>query len=477
MPPSCNDARILCPGGESRCHLPHERVPVVTVLGRGTVLIADEDRERSDSLKTRISRMGYSVSVQPSARGALRKIRARAVNAVFVSASIGDMHMSVFLETLTRANLSTGVVIFGRSISAVDAVSWMKAGAVDVLLETESKQALMSAIQRAFSFSVSQTESRAPSRGDSDRDIPSFLYRSRIMDEVVKKARRVAPVNATVLITGESGTGKDVLARQIHAMSGRKGAYLALNCAAIPETLLEDELFGHDRGAYTGADRSREGKFEATSGGTLLLDEIGEIPLTIQVKLLRILEEGMVTRLGGNTPVPIDVRLIAATNSDLQASVRKGTFREDLYYRLKVVEIHIPPLRARRSDIPILALSFLREAAARHGLAVPELDQDVLERLVAFSWPGNVRQLRNLMESMLIISGGKIQLQDLPAEIAGTGPAGSPSTIQVELPVQISDLERIAVEKTLALTGGNRTRAAELLGIGRRTLQRKLKEM
>jgi two-component system, NtrC family, response regulator HydG len=449
---------------------------MVTVLGRGTVLVADEDRERSDSLKARISAMGYSVSVQPSARAALRKIRARAVSVVIISASIGDMHMAGFLETITRANLSTGIVIYGRSVGASDAVAWMKAGAVDILLDIDGEQALRGAIQRAFSFSVSsQIESSSAGSGSSP-EIPVMLYRSRIMDEVLKKARKVAPVKATVLITGESGTGKDVLARQIHAISGRRGAYLALNCAAIPETLLEDELFGHDRGAFTGADRSREGKFEAANGGTLLLDEIGEIPLSTQVKLLRILEENLVTRLGGNTLIPIDVRLIAATNSDLQSAVRKGMFREDLYYRLKVVEIHIPPLRARRSDIPVLAISFLREAAERHGLPLPELNQETLERLMAFGWPGNVRQLRNLMESLLIISGGRIGLEDLPAEIAGTVPAGgNPSVIQVELPLPLADLEKMAVEKTLALTGGNRTRAADLLGIGRRTLQRKLK--
>lgn len=450
---------------------------MVTVLGRGTVLVADEDRERSELLKSRISAMGYSVSVQPLARAALRKIRSRAVNAVLISSSIGDMHMSAFMETMARSNLATGIVIFGRSISAADSISWMKTGAVDILLDPDDEQALRSAIQRAFSFSVRFVENSASAgEGSSEDGSPRILFRSRAMDQVMKRARRVAPVNATVLITGESGTGKDVLARQIHALSRRRGAYLALNCAAIPETLLEDELFGHERGAYTGAERSREGKFEAASGGTLLLDEIGEIPQQIQVKLLRILEENKVTRLGGNTPVPIDVRLIAATNTDLQSAVRKGIFREDLYYRLKVVEIHIPPLRARRADIPLLAISFLREAAEKHGLQVPELSHEALEHLVAYSWPGNVRQLRNLMESMLIVSGSTIGTSDLPAEIAGT-PAGGDSLLQVELPVTLEDLEKAAVEKTLVLTGGNRTRAAELLGIGRRTLQRKLKEM
>ncbi len=420
--------------------------------------------------------MGYSVSIQSDARGTLRRIRSRSVNTVVISATIGDMHMSGFLETLQKANLAAGVVIHGRTIGAEDAISWMKSGAVDILLNINNTQALQAAIQRAFSFSIRFVESSSASESKNVLQTSQLLYRSRVMGEVVRKARRVAPVKVTVLITGESGTGKDVLARQIHALSGRTGPYLALNCAAIPDTLLEDELFGHERGAYTGADKAREGKFEAASGGTLLLDEVGEIPLDIQVKLLRILEDNEVTRLGSNKSHLIDVRLIAATNTDLKSAVRKRTFREDLYYRLKVVEIHIPPLRSRRSDIPMLAMSFLREAADKHGLPLPEITPDALEHLVSFSWPGNVRQLRNLMESLLIISGSRISVEELPSEIAGV-PSGKTTVLQTELPVNLDELENLAIRKTLELTGGNRTRAADLLGIGRRTLQRKLKEM
>ncbi len=420
--------------------------------------------------------MGYSVSIQSDARGTLRRIRSRSVNAVVISATIGDMHMSGFLETLQKANLAAGVVIHGRTTGAEDAISWMKSGAVDILLNINDTQALQAAIQRAFSFSIRFVESSSVSESKNAHLTSQLLYRSRVMGEVVRKATRVAPVKVTVLITGESGTGKDVLARQIHALSGRTGPYLALNCAAIPDTLLEDELFGHERGAYTGADLPREGKFEAASGGTLLLDEVGEIPLDLQVKLLRIIEDNEVTRLGSNRPHLIDVRLIAATNTDLKSSVRKRTFREDLYYRLKVVEIHIPPLRSRRSDIPMLAMSFLREAADKHGLPLPEITPDALEHLVSFSWPGNVRQLRNLMESLLIISGSIISVEELPSEIAGV-PSGKTTVLQAELPVNLDELEDLAIRKTLELTGGNRTRAADLLGIGRRTLQRKLKEM
>jgi DNA-binding NtrC family response regulator len=417
--------------------------------------------------------MGYNAIMEVAARPALRRIRSRAVNAIIVSESIPDMQMSTFLEALKKVHLATGVVIYGKNISAFDAVNWMKLGVVDVLFDPSDSMRLRDSLQRAFSFSTSKARNSTFGAGRAAADRPLLLYRSRSMKDVMTKAQRVAPVKATVLITGESGTGKDVLAREIHRLSGRSGLYTAINCSAIPETLLEDELFGHEQGAFTGAERSREGRFEASSGGTLLLDEIGELSPATQVKLLRVLEEEQITRLGGNTPVPIDVRLIAATNSDLDSLIKSGSFRKDLYYRLKVFEIHIPPLRSRKSDIPLLAMSFLREAAERNGLPLPELSREALERLVSFSWPGNVRQLKNVLESMLIVSGEQIDCDDLPEEIRETGPAKD-MRILLELPATLAEIEDHVIEKTLELTEGNRTRAAELLGIGRRTLQRKL---
>ncbi|KZD18456.1 MAG: hypothetical protein AO395_09565, partial [Candidatus Fermentibacter daniensis] len=328
------------------------------------------------------------------------------------------------------------------------------------------------AIGRAFAHSASLSAEKSTAGAAKVYDSP-FIYRSRAIEDLMVRVRKVAPVKATVLLTGESGTGKDLLSRQIHALSGRSGPYLALNCAAIPETLLENELFGHERGAFTGAERMAEGRFEAARGGTLLLDEIGEIPPGTQVKLLRALEEEQVTRLGGTKPVPTDVRLIAATNSDLAARVRNGSFRKDLYYRLKVVELYIPPLRARKQDIPLLAVSFVRDAAERHGLPVPTVDPEVLSILSGYSWPGNVRQLRNLMESLVIMSGTTISPDDIPDEISGSSAKGS-EVLKIELPRSLDEIEEMVIERTLALAGGNRTRAAEMLGIGRRTLQRKL---
>jgi two-component system response regulator HydG len=293
------------------------------------------------------------------------------------------------------------------------------------------------------------------------------------MSDLMKKASRVAPVKVTVLLSGESGTGKDVLAREIHIMSHRRGSYIAINCAAIPESLLESELFGNERGAFTGADARREGKFEAADGGTLLLDEIGDMPLSIQAKLLRVLEEEKITRLGGNTEVPVDVRLIAATNRDLAKMVEQGTFREDLYYRIKVIELDIPPLRSRKSDIPLLAMSLLRQAAEKFGLSMPEVEPEVIERLKTYRWPGNVRQLKNMMESLLVTTEDSITLDHLPTEFERVQEETC-STLELCLPLALSVVEARVIKKTLDLTGGNRTKTASLLGIGRRTLQRKL---
>jgi len=437
-------------------------------------MFVDPDKDRVARLRALVSELGCTTTEERTARGALRRVRSRSVNVLAVSSSTDDLLMSTFLDTLSRANTDASVIIYGRMISAQEAVAWMKAGVVDILLDPESREGWRQAVQLAFSRSsrslFSRTAAAKPARAEEPSEI---LHRSRAMGDVLQMVKRVAPIKATVLITGESGTGKDILARRIHNQSGRKGEYLVMNCSAIPETLLEDELFGHDRGAFTGADSPRAGKFEAADGGTLMLDEIGEIPLPVQVKLLRVLEEERITRLGGNRTTPVDVRLIAATNRDLMAMVRAGTFREDLYYRLKVVEIHLPPLRKRRSDIPLLALTLLRQASDRHDLPMPEIAPEVMESLKAYSWPGNVRQLKNMMESLLIMCRERITLADLPPEITPTSGEGTDRLV-LELPVTLQEAEDMLVERTLAITGGNRTQAAMLLGMGRRTLQRKL---
>jgi len=420
--------------------------------------------------------MGYNCAVEYTARTALRRVKVRAVNVIVASADLADLHMDTFLESLSRANVDSSVIVYGRSISADRAISWMRAGVVDILLDPADAEALRNALQTAFarsSLKLATRSSTAQMEKDPKKTGSGMLYRSRAMADIMQKAARVAPVKTTILLSGESGTGKDVLAREIHDMSRRTGNYIAINCAAIPESLLESELFGHERGAFTGADSQRPGKFEAADGGTLLLDEIGDMPPAVQVKLLRVLEEDKVTHLGGNRPIPVNVRVIAATNRDLYEMVQAGTFREDLYYRLKVIEFYIPPLRSRKSDIPLLTMALLRQAAERHGLAMPEVEPEVIQRLKTYRWPGNVRQLKNMMESLLITTMEKITVDDLPGEFERVR-EDSCSTLELCLPMEITEIEEEVIRKTLELTGGNRTRTAALLGIGRRTLQRKL---
>lgn len=420
--------------------------------------------------------MGYNCAIENSARSALRRVKSRSVNVIVASSELTDLHMDTFLESLSRANVNSSVVIYGKNISAGDAISWMRSGVVDILLDPSDHEALRIALQSAFTRSSSKLEKKSiQKKNDSESGAQGgrMLFRSRTMSDLMKKAARVALVKVTVLLSGESGTGKDVLAREIHTLSRRRGNYIAINCAAIPEPLLESELFGYERGAFTGADARRQGKFEAASGGTLLLDEIGDMPLSIQAKLLRVLEEEKITRLGGNTAVHVDVRLIAATNRDLSKMVGEGTFREDLYYRIKVIELDIPPLRARKSDIPLLVMSLLRQAAEKFGLSMPEVDPETIARLKSYRWPGNVRQLKNMMESLLVTTQGRISVEDLPPEFERVR-EDSCSTLELCLPMTLDMVEDMVIKKMLDLTGGNRTKTASLLGIGRRTLQRKL---
>ncbi len=436
----------------------------------------DSDSDRASSLRAAVSPIGYSCTIENSARSALRRVKSRSVNVIVASSELTDLHMDTFLESLSRANVNSSVVIYGRNISACEAISWMRSGVVDILLDPSDPESLRSALQSAFARSSSKLSSKSGStknRSDDSMRGDSMLYRSSVMSDLMQKASRIAPVKVTVLLSGESGTGKDILAREIHVMSRRSGNYIAINCAAIPESLLESELFGYERGAFTGADTRRQGKFEAASGGTLLLDEIGDMPLSIQAKLLRVLEEEKVTRLGGNTPVPVDVRLIAATNRNLAKMVGNGTFREDLFYRIKVIELDIPPLRARKSDIPLLTMSLLRLSAEKYGLSMPEVDPEVIIRLKSFRWPGNVRQLKNMMESLLVTTHGRITVEDLPPELERVR-EDTCSTLELCLPMTLAVVEDEVIKKMLALTGGNRTKTASLLGIGRRTLQRKL---
>jgi two-component system response regulator HydG len=300
------------------------------------------------------------------------------------------------------------------------------------------------------------------------------------MQGVVARLKQIAPTSATVLIQGESGTGKELVAKALHVNSPRRAKpFVPLNCAALSENILESELFGHVKGAFTGADRERKGRFEHANGGTLFLDEVGDIPLSTQVKLLRVLEEGEIVRVGTNEPVKVNVRLISATNRDLSEALSSGAFRQDLYHRLKVVSIKLPDLRSRREDIPLLIDYFLKELTASHSKPVRSISAAARKALMAYHWPGNVRELKNTIESMVVMdSDGTLDLDDLPEEITGSGqpqPDVAPGTLPL-LGRTLEEVERHYILETLRITSGNREEAARLLGIGARTLYRKLKD-
>jgi two-component system response regulator HydG len=300
------------------------------------------------------------------------------------------------------------------------------------------------------------------------------------MHAVVAKLRQIAPTSATVLITGESGTGKELVAKALHNNSPRRyKPFVPLNCAALSENILESELFGHIRGAFTGADRERKGWFEHANGGTLFLDEIGDIPTSTQVKLLRVLETGEIVRVGTNEPIKVNVRVISATNRDLAEAIADGSFRPDLYHRLKVVSIKLPPLRARREDIPLLIDRFLKEFTTSHGKKVASISAAARKALMAYSWPGNVRELKNTIESMVVMDyDGILDVDDLPEDLQSAAPAlpesgGGPSHL---IGRSLDDVEKYYIAEALKVSNGNREEAAKMLGIGERTLYRKIKE-
>jgi DNA-binding NtrC family response regulator len=304
------------------------------------------------------------------------------------------------------------------------------------------------------------------------------------MQQVFSLIRQVAPSKAGVLVTGESGTGKELVARTVHALSPRRdGPFVALNCAAVPETLMESELFGHEKGAFTGAVERRAGCFELAEGGTLLLDEIGDMPAATQAKLLRVLEDSHVRRLAAKAEILVDVRVVASTNKMLEEALRKGEVREDLYYRLNVFQIHLPPLRARKADIPPLCEALIIGLNKKHGYRVSDVDRDVMEQFERYNWPGNVRELRNVLERAVVVAGeGTISAAHLPLNFGApvadraAGPGDDPHMVRLKVGMTVDEAEKALIVRTLEHTKNNKTRAAEILGISLKTLHNKLKE-
>jgi len=440
------------------------------------VLVVDDEASQRDLLKMVLTEEGYNAEVASSGEEAVQKVGDRFYNLVIMDMKMGGMGGLAALKEIKEISPAAQVLIVTAYASVDTAVEAMRSGALNYLTKPIDLEELRVQVEKTMQFShlVAENESLKAQVSGAFQAQEIIGKSPRIM-EIFETLRMVAPTEATVLILGESGTGKELVADAIHANSNRgQGPLVKVNCAALPDTLLESELFGHEKGSFTGAVARREGRFKLADRGTLFLDEIGEMSLLLQAKLLRVIQTKSFERVGGTETITADVRLVVATNRDLEKEVREGRFREDLFYRLNVVPVTLPPLRERREDIPILAEHFLKEIAERNGKLIRGFSPEAMDLMVRNRWKGNVRELQNVVERAVIMARGDvIQPGDLPGHISDDGAAPSGGIIPGR---PLSDLEREAIISTLEMTGGNRTEAAQLLGISRRTLQYKLKE-
>jgi len=451
------------------------------------VLVIDDEANLRKVLAAMLRRDGFDVTVAADGEQGLAEFNKNGADIVvtdLVMPKAGGMEV---LRSVNAANPDVPVIIITAHGTVDSAVEAIKAGAFDYVTKPFDQSELSAAIAKAAkAHDIAQRSVRADAKARA-----AIIGESTQLQDVFKIIDKVADTPSTVLITGESGTGKELIASALHGASSRRDKpFIKINCAAIPHNLLESELFGYERGAFTGAVTSKPGRFELADGGTLFLDEIGEIPVEMQVKLLRALQEGEFERVGGIKTTRVDVRLIAATNRDLQAEIEAGRFRKDLYYRLAVVPIVLPPLRERPGDIPMLAAHFVEKYNRKLNKKIEGISDDAMTLLQAWSWPGNIRELENLIERVLLFSDGPhISAKDLPEAFrqGPIAPAHAPSAPHLEAPtgegglkdivrMKAAELEKDLITKALEETGGNVTRAAKLLQISRKSLQTKMKE-
>ncbi|WP_163996782.1 sigma-54-dependent transcriptional regulator [Pyxidicoccus caerfyrddinensis] len=443
-----------------------------------TVLVVDDDRANLDSVIRIFQREGMATLAAANGTEALELLRRPEVAAMVTDLMMPNMDGQELLRAARAIRPDVEVVLMTAYGTVETAVAAMKDGAYDFITKPLKRHALVKAIQKALEKRALVAENQSLKAKLAEMNAAggrSMVGQSPAFRAMLDTIRQAAPSTATVLLLGESGTGKELAARSVHEYSNRaKGPFIAVNCGALPENILEAELFGVERGAFTGAVARREGRFERASGGTLFLDEVGEMPLSAQVKLLRALAEGEIERLGGTQTVKVDVRLVAATNKDLQKEVAEGRFREDLYYRLNVVEIRVPALASRREDIPLLADAFLRRFAAKNGKVLRGFSQDALNVLENYAWPGNVRELEHAVERAVVLARGDVlEASDLPESVR-KGPLGSAGQLVIPIGTPMEEVERRVIHETLRHTRGDKTLAARLLGIAARTIYRKL---
>jgi DNA-binding NtrC family response regulator len=443
---------------------------------RFKLLVADDEKNIRQGLAAALEMDGYQVETAADGDEGWKRFQKGDIDLVITDLRMPGLSGEEFLRRISAETPGIPVIILTGHGTVENAVEAMRNGAYDFLTKPVNLDRLSLLVKRALANrELVLKHRRLEEELEHKKQFRTIIGTSAPMRRVFDTINRAAPAKASILITGESGVGKELVADAIHDLSPRKDKPLIkVHCAAIPDTLIESELFGHEKGAFTGAVSRRRGRFELANEGTLFLDEIGEIDQNIQIKLLRALQEKKFERVGGEETLEVDVRIVAATNKDLKVEIEKGLFREDLYFRLNVVNIHVPPLRERKDDIPLLVASFLREFSSENGKALDGIDEKARSCLYAYDWPGNIRELRNCMESAVVMSKGPVITEgDLPPTLRTKNDEG---WIRIPLGSTLEEGERIIIRDTLSVQKGNKSKTAEILGIGRKTLHRKLAE-
>ncbi len=446
-----------------------------------TILIVEDEPKMLRLLELNLSEEGYSIQTAQDAEAGLSLLRKDRIDLVITDLKLPGMDGLEFLQAVKRVNASIPVIVMTAYGTVETAVEAMKAGATDYVLKPFSLEEMKLIVGKELDVHRLREENRSLREALGHRyEFKNIIGRSAKMQEVLATVERVAPTNSTILLGGESGVGKDLIARAIHEHSRRaSGPFIKINCTAIPENLLESELFGYEKGAFTGAVTSKPGKFELADKGTIFLDEIGDVPGSIQVKLLRVLQDREFERLGGTKTLKVDVRVVAATNQDLRAALEEGTFREDLYYRLNVVPINIAPLRERKEDVPYLVDHFIERFRRESGKPIRGITPAAQRLLMEFHWPGNVRELENIIERAVALSvADMLDVADIRLDLSPV--RGTPAATSNAFPpdgVTLEQFEDGIVKEALRRAGGNKSQAARLLGISRNALRYRLSKM
>jgi two-component system response regulator HydG len=450
----------------------------VRLMDKKLILIAEDDPTVGESLRLLLKKRGHEILLAANGKEALQLFRHKGVDLVITDVVMPKMNGIELLEAVKGLRPETEVIVISAQGTIEKAVQAMKLGAFDFIEKPINPRVISLLVERALEKQTLILQNRdLRSRLEDKFHFKNIVGRSEKMVKVFELIHHIAPYSSSVLIVGESGTGKELIANAIHYNSPRASMpFVKVSCASLSEGIIESELFGHEKGAFTGAITSRKGRFESAHQGTLFLDEVEDIPPATQIKLLRVLQEGEFERVGGNRTIKVDIRIIAASNRDLQEGVKAGVFREDLYYRLNVVNIKLPALRDRKDDIPFLVNFFIRKYNEKYRMKAEGVSQRAMNLLVDYEWAGNVRELENTIESVMVISSPKVvDLQHLPPEIRDR--KGRPDVIPIEIGTPLEEVEREMLIQTLRATKGNKRKAAKLLGINVRTIHRKVEEI